>query len=252
MEMTRRTALIGLLGCLAARAADDALPKAETILDHYVEATGGRAAYQKRKSEVTSGTLEFAAQGLRGTLTRYSADPDKTYSAMELDGVGRIESGTGGGVAWEKSALLGPRLKSGEEKNQAFRMDAFNAPLVWRKLYTKAETAGVETIGGEACYKVVLTPAEGTHATTMYFQKSSGLLVKTTLVAVNQMGEIPVESSVSDYKNFDGVLVPTKLIERAGGQEFTITLQSVKSNVEIPADRFEPPAEIQALLNKAK
>jgi len=110
--------------------------------------------------------------------------------------------------------------------------------------------AGVETIGGEPCYKVVLTPAEG-HAETMYFQKKSGLLVKTTMVAVNQMGEIPVESAVSDYKSFDGLRVPTKVTQKAGGQEFTITIQSVRTNVEIPADRFEPPAEIKALLDKA-
>ena len=35
------------------------------------------------------------------------------------------------------------------------------------------------------------------------------------------------------------------------GQEFTMTIQSVKVNEEIPADRFEPPAEIKTLLQKA-
>jgi len=238
-----------VFGAAAACAADEALPNAETILDRYVEVTGGKAAYQKRKSEITTGTLEFAGPGLKGTLTRYAADPDKTYSAMEIDGVGKVEMGAGGSVAWEKSALLGPRVKAGEERTQALRESAFNGPLLWRKLYPKVETVAVETIGGNTCYKVVLSPAEG-KPETMYFLKDSGLLLKTTMLAVNQMGEIPVESSVSDYKSFEGVLVPTKVTEKAGGQEFTITIQNIQTNVQIPADRFEPPAEIKALLNK--
>jgi hypothetical protein len=249
--MTWRTVLGVFLGGLAvAYAASEPLPKADTILDRHIEVTGGKAAYQKRKHEITTGTVEFTAQGLKGTLTRYATDSDQTYSELDIDGVGKIETGVANGVAWENSELLGPRVKTGEEKNQSLREAAFNAPLQWRKMYPKVETASVETIGGEPCYKVVLTPPTG-NAETMYFQKRSGLLVKTTLVAVNQMGEIPVESSVSDYKSFDGVLLPTKVTQKAGGQELTITIQSVKTNTEIPAERFEPPAEIKALLQKA-
>jgi hypothetical protein len=255
--MTRRLALAALFGCLlgsfaarVGRAADEPLPKPEAILDHYVEVTGGKALYQKHKSEIVLGTVEFPAQGLKGSITRYAADPDRSYSQMNIDAVGTIELGTSGGVAWEKSALLGARIKTGEEKTQALREAQFNAPLEWRKLYSKVETAGLENLGGEDCYKVVLTPASG-KPETMYFGKKSGLLVKTTLTAVSQMGEVPVESAVSDYKTFDGILVPTKVRQKAAGQEFTITIQSVKANAEIPADRFELPADVKALLDKA-
>src|SRR5262249_32605519 len=115
--MIRRTALLVFIGAFAAMA-DDALPKAETILDHYIEVTGGKAAYSKRKTEVATGTVEMPAQGLKGTMTRYSADPDKSYSIIELDGIGKIEQGAFNGTIWEKNAMLGPRIKSGEEKNQ--------------------------------------------------------------------------------------------------------------------------------------
>jgi hypothetical protein len=249
--MIRRTALAILLGGLTtAFAADEALPKAETILDRYVEVTGGKEAYQKRHTEIATGTVEFAAAGLKGTVTRYSAEPDKNYSTLEIEGVGKIEMGVTGGVAWEKSAMMGARVKSGEEKAQAVRESTMNAPLVWRKLYSKAVTEGVEPVSGEDCYKVVVTPAEG-KPETMYFEKKSGLLVKVNTVAVNQMGEIPVDISVSDYRDFSGILTPTKTVQKAGGQEFSITLQSVKVNEEIPADRFEPPAEVKALVDKS-
>src|ERR1700761_2027537 len=118
----RRSVLLATLGVMASIhgiAADEPLPKAEIVLDRYVEVTGGKAAYEKRKTEVPSGTVDLAAQNLKGTFTRYSAEPDKSYASMELEGVGKIETGAAGGVAWENSAILGPRLKSGEEKAQA-------------------------------------------------------------------------------------------------------------------------------------
>lgn len=248
--MTRRLALIAFLGGFTAFAADEALPKAETILDRYIEVTGGKAAYQKRKTEVSRGTMEFPSQGLKGTMIRYSADPDKSYSSLDIDGVGKIEMGSANGIAWEKSALLGPRLKTGEEKAQFLRESTFNAQINWRKMFSKAETTGVETVDGEECYKVVLTPDSGKPETT-YYQKKSGLAVKTTMIAVNQMGDVPMEVLISDYKDFGGVLTPTKVIQRAAGQEFTMTVETVKVNEEIPEDRFELPAEIKALLNKA-
>jgi outer membrane lipoprotein-sorting protein len=110
-------------------------------------------------------------------------------------------------------------------------------------------TEGTETIDGELCYKVVLTPADG-HPETRYFQKKSGLAVKTTSIGVTQMGEVPFDVTYSDYKTF-GVLMPTKVTQKAGGQEFTTTIQDVKVNQQLPPDRFEPPAEIKALLSKA-
>jgi len=158
--------------------------------------------------------------------------------------------GSANGIAWEKSALLGPRLKTGEEKAQFLRESTFNEQLNWRKIFLKAETTGVETVDGEECYKVVLTPDSGKPETT-YYQKKSGLAVKTTMIAVNQMGDVPMEVLISDYKDFGGVLTPTKVIQRAAGQEFTMTIEAVKVNEEIPEDRFQLPTEIKALLNKA-
>lgn len=254
--MNRRILLLVVAAALAPGAlpiasAADPLPSPESILDRYVEVTGGKQAYEKRKTEIASGTLEYPAQGVKGTITRYESEPDNYYATLEIAGIGKIEMGVTGGVAWENSAIMGPRIKSGEEKNQALREATINATLNWRKLFPKVETAGVETIDGQECYKVVLTPSEG-KPEIMYFQKKSGLGVKTTTVAVSPMGEIPVEVMVSDYKNFGGVLSPAKVTQKAAGQEFTITIEKVQVNAEIPPERFAMPGEIRALVDKNK
>ena len=144
-----------------------------------------------------------------------------------------METGVNGSIAWENSAILGPRVKSGVERAEAIREGNMNATVNWRKLYPKVVNAGIETIDGEECYKVVMTPAEG-QPIIGYYQKKSGLQVKLTTVASTQMGDIPVEVIASDYKNFGGILEPAKVIQKAGPQEFTMTLERVEVNPAIP------------------
>jgi zinc protease len=230
--------------------ADEALPAAATILDRYVDVTGGKAAYEKHKTEIETGKLEFGALGLKGTLLTYSAEPDQHYSRMDLDGIGKVEMGVSGGVAWENNSISGPRIKTGEERAQALRDARINAPYHWRELYPKVETTGAEIVEGEDCYRVLLTPAEG-NPETMYFGKKSGLLKKTTVIATSQLGDVPAELIASEYREFGGILVPAKMKQKAAGQEFTITIDDVKVNREFPPERFALPAEIKALLNQA-
>lgn len=227
-----------------------ALPTAEAILDRYVEVTGGKAAYEKHTMEILKGTISFPEQGLTGQLTRYAMAPDKEYSVVELGPIGKIESGFTNGVAWEKSAILGPRIKSGDEKEQAAREAHFNAQVNWRKVFSKVETMGLESVNGEDCYKVMLTPAAG-RPETQYYSKDSGLLLKTTATAVSPMGEVAVEVEVSDYKNFEGILFPTQSKQKAASQQLNITITSVTFEPVMPPGIFDLPAEIKALLDKA-
>jgi len=248
--MKRRIFGVILLVCAAAAFAADPLPSAESVLDRYVQVTGGKQAYEKRKSEIAHGTVEFAAIGIKGSMTRYAAEPDKYYTSMEIEGLGKVEMGVNGAVAWENSALLGPRVKTGLERAEAIREGSMNSTLNWRKLYPKVENAGIESIDGEDCYKVIMTPAEG-QPMIGYYQKKSGLQVKITTISTTQMGDIHVELIASDYKNFGGILEPAKVIQKAGPQEFTMTLDSVEVNPAIPPAQFALPAEVRKLVDKA-
>jgi hypothetical protein len=246
--MTRRIFLAlaaGACGLLA----QDALPKAETVLDRYIEVTGGKSAYEKRKTQTLNGTIEFVGRGIKGSLSIIAAEPASVRTVMDLEGIGKIESGVSSGVSWELSPIMGPRVKDGPEKADSLREATFNSPLHWRKLYPKVETAGAETINGEECIKIVATPDDG-KPQTMFFSKKSGLLVKRAQTIVSPMGEIPAEEFTSDYKDFNGVLMPTKVTQKAAGQELLVTMQSVRTNEEVPKQKLEPPAEIKALLNK--
>jgi|KBSMisStaDraftv2_1062788.scaffolds.fasta_scaffold18844_2 hypothetical protein len=240
-----------ILGALAgAFGSAQPLPKAETIVDRYSEVTGGKAAYQKHTSETMTGTISFPAQGFGGKLTRYAMAPDKEYSALELGPIGKIESGFSNGVAWEKSVILGPRIKSGDEKDQAAREALFEAQVDWRKIFPKSETIGSESVNGEDCYKVLLTPSTG-KPETRFYSKKSGLLLKTTTTAVSPMGEVAVEVEVSDYKKFDGILFPTQSKSKMGAQQMDMSITGISFDQPAPAGAFDLPPEIKALVDKA-
>lgn len=237
------------LASLSILRADEPLPSVETVYNHFIAATGGRAAYQARHSLIEHATVDFAKQGLKGSLTIYEAAPDKYLALTELTGIGKIAAGSNGDVAWENTALQGPRIKQGVERADALREGEFNSPLFWQKMYSKAENAGAETVEGHDCYKVVLTPKEG-KPITEYFDKKSGLMIKTMATVASQMGDVSAEILYDDYRKDGDVLAPHRMVNRAAQQEFVIQIESVEVNPDLPKDRFDLPAEVKALLNK--
>jgi outer membrane lipoprotein-sorting protein len=239
---------IALAFASALVAAED-LPKGETILDKYVEVTGGKAAYSKLHNQTVSGTTEFKTMGMKGKLTVYTAEPDKHYTEIELAGIGKIQEGSNGDVVWAYSAMQGPHIKEGDEKAESLLQGKFNSELNWRDLFKSAETTGLETVDGKDCYKVVLTPKAGPPM-TKWFAKDSGLLMKMAMTSKTPMGEIQSDSAYSDYRKEGDVLVPHKVVTHVATMELVMTVDSVQTNTEIPKDKFDPPAEVKALMNK--
>jgi zinc protease len=230
-------------------AAADDLPKADAILDKYVAVTGGKAAYEKIHSEIMVGTLEVSAMGFKAKVTQWSAEPNLSYSETEITGIGKIQEGSDGKVAWSSNSMQGPHVKEGLEKAQATQASTFNSELHWKNIYKSVETQAVESIDGKDCYKVVLTPAEGP-AVTHYYDKESGLLAKILLTTAGPMGQVPVEIVPSDYRKEGEILVPHKIKHTAAGQELSTTVESLTINAAMPPGRFDLPEEIRALLKK--
>jgi hypothetical protein len=218
------------------------------VIAKYIEVTGGQAAYDKVHSSISTGKMSMAAQGIEGKVTMYEAEPAKNYTAVEIPGIGLVEDGTDGTVAWEKSALQGARLKTGAEK--AFAIRAANSQSKFvniKKYYKSVETAGVEDVDGKLCYKVVETPMEG-QPETSYYDKASGLLVKEAGTMTTPMGEIPFQTLIGDYRKEGALLMPHKVTQTFVGQKMEITIESTQLNADIPKDRFDIPAEVKALI----
>src|SRR5207248_122578 len=171
--MRKRNLAIGMTLFAAALYAAEDLPKAETLLDKYVEVTGGKAAYAKIHGDISTGTMTFGAMGLSGKMVSYSQDPGKRLVEVTIEGVGKISEGSNGEVAWSLSAMQGPRLKEGDEKAEALLQGKQNSDFLWRDVFKTVETVAAESVDGKDCYKVVLTPKAGKPVTKWYDKQSN-------------------------------------------------------------------------------
>jgi outer membrane lipoprotein-sorting protein len=230
----------------APAAAESRLPSGESILDKYYEATGGVEAYKKINNTVAKGTFE--AMGIKGSFTNYGAEPNLSLLEIEIPGLGKMLDGCDGKIVWGYSAIQGPSIKRGKAAEEAL----FNANFHewdWRGRYTGAETQGIETTEGEACYKVALTSKTG-KSSTRYYSVATGLLVRTDSTEESEMGSVSSVVLNKNYRMVDGVLAPFQIIQSAAGQTITMTMTEIKNNVDIPASVFEPPAEVKALIKE--
>jgi hypothetical protein len=249
-ETRRHIAVLAFLVWPSTLLAAD-LPKGEDIMEQMVEATGGRAAYERCHTRVSKGTLELAAQGIKGSIQIYQFEPNKIYVETNLPGAGKTQQGCDGETVWEKSITTGPRIKKGAERDSALGDAVFNWEANWRKVYASAECTGEETIQGKPCYRVLLKTLQG-RTRTAYFDRDSHLLVRVVGKELTYLGEIPGEKTMSDYRRVDGVLIPHKSCYKAVGQEMVVTFDDIKNNAGIPSSKFELPADIKKLAEKEK
>ena len=225
------------------------LPKGETVLAQYVEATGGKAAYEKFKSRTASGTVEIPAQNITGKIQIFQAAPNKIAVVTEIGPAGKSTQATDGKSAWELSPLTGDRLLDGPEKDDFLRKAIFNEELHTKEIYDKVECTGIDDVEGKPAYKVVLTTKAG-KSETQYYDKTSHLLVKEIATAKGPTGEFTIESFPSDYKRVDGILFPFTVTEKGLGQQIIVKITEIKHDADIPADMFMRPASLDGTAKK--
>ena len=242
--------LVVAVGALGAVAEERFQPEAVAVIDGYVEATGGEAAYAKLQNRVSKATMEFVGQGIELPIAIYQARPNLSYTLVDSEVVGRVEKGTNGEIVWEISVINGPQIKEGEERAVTLRSSYFDGAVNWQPAFDKAEHAGMEEVDGKSCHKVVMTPKEGQPETRYYDAETNLLLVKLEMTLELPVGSIPLENHLSDYRWVDGILLPFEVRVFVIGQERRMTVESVEHNVDLPAERFDLPAEILDLLAK--
>lgn len=229
--------------------AQENLPSGEKILGKYVEATGGKEAYEKIHNRVVVGAFGVPQAGHQVSVTTYSARPNKKYVRIDYETMGTIEKGSNGEFAWEKTPMGGPRLLVGQEKDE-FLLGATFDPLVnWETVYKKVECTGTDDIEGRQCYKVVMTPFSK-NLQTFFFDTDSFLLVKSETSFSLETGDVTSESYGYNYKEVDRILIAHTSKTLTMGQEMIMTIESIKHNVKFEIDPFTLPEEIKELINK--
>lgn len=262
MRSTLRKGLgIGLLGllCVFAAQAQDAakpatpatpsatkaaaLPTADQVLDHYVQAIGGRVAWLKLNSRVSKGTIEIPAMNnLSGTVEIHEKAPNLMLAVINLGGAA-FEQGFDGTVAWQDNPQNGLRVLSGGELDDARREANFYHPLDLRENYSKLTVTGIERVNEHDTYAVEAARADGA-PDKLYFDMQSGLLVRSVKHRYTPDGVTEFQADVEDYTEVDGVKLPFTVHQSGANAAFVIHFTEVHHNLQLTDGQFaKPPAE---------
>jgi outer membrane lipoprotein-sorting protein len=235
-------ALLAVCSPAPAAVAGD-LPPADEVLAAYGEAIGGEAL-DKVKNMSAEFEFEMPMQGVYSTGVELWERPGKLYFRIDLAsmGVADYEAGTLDGLAWESHPMNGTRKLEGVESREQLRRASLNPFSSWKEVFGKAETVAEEAVGEKACYKVVLTPAEGPPLSA-WFEKDTGLLLRQE---IGGPGGSTTTVDLSDYQESAGILSP-RMVDQTGLQSYSIKYTSVAYDVDdIPEDAFDVPASLAA------
>jgi hypothetical protein len=247
--MNRIATLIALGAASVAFAAD--LPSGESLIQRCIDREGGAQAMERAQTATMTGTVELLGHNISGPLEIYQQGP-KSYMQIDLPGIGKVEEGFDGTVAWESNVLQGPRVKDGEELEAARRSARISILGDWKDYYKAAKTIDLEDLNGKPVWKVDMIPTTGSEIEHFFFDRDSGLLVKMTQNLPTAMGTLPVEMTLSDYREISGIQTPFLMTQSAMGQNLALHLEKVTYNATIPPGRFDLPPDVKALTEKKK
>jgi zinc protease len=216
-----------------------ALPSGEELIDRYIEAIGGRAAWQSLHSRTSLGNIEFPSVNISGTVMIHEKAPNRVLQVVIVDGA-VFRQGFDGQVAWSEDPQDGVKTKSGDELSESARDADFYRPINMKKLYEKLALTGQEEIGGQMAYSLEATSADGA-VEKIYFDEQSGLIVRA--IARRHVGPdiTAFQQDLQDYREVDGVKLPFTVVQTGGAARFTIHFGEFHHNVDLEDSEFAKP-----------
>jgi hypothetical protein len=217
----------GLLAPATRLRADDRAD-ALAVVDEAIKAHGGPDALAKAQSytRTGSGTVSLFDKEIAITSEQTVSLPNRQRFAIEIDKKTRIVAVLNGDKGWE--SVGGPATEMAAARVKELAEEAY---VLWLTTLTPLKKGDI-TLKPLPEKKVNTKPAvglgvagKGRPDVRLYFDKESHLLVKAEREAVEGGVKVDKEYFFGDYKEVDGVKLPTKLTEAVNGKKFSeITL----------------------------
>jgi len=197
------------------------MPSVTSILDKYLEASGGREALEKLTNRVSTGTVEMTSLGLTGTVEFVERAPNQSSVIINAPGLGIMQRTFDGSRAWLQDPVQGIIRFNGLGLEIIKEGAVFNKAAKLKELFPSATLIGKEKLGGKDVYVVRMGFEK------WYFDAEGGLLLRK--------GNIYYD----DYREVDGVKLPFKVRDEVLASAGIIyQLTEIKHNVKIDEAKF--------------
>src|SRR5262245_507178 len=225
---------LGLAVVFAAAGAAAADDKAEAVVKKAIEAHGGADTLNKYMASKYTVKGEIDVQGTATEFTGAMANavPGKFRMNIDLEVMGMKISVTQvlNGDKAKRTVKVGDMVIPQEVEKDEMKMGQAGqaaqklTPLLDAKAFT-IRAADDEDVNGKKAAVGVATPKAIDKEIKLYFDKESGLLVKTGHKGLGPgdggaRSEVYQESYLSEFKKVSGVQVPTKIVLHHDGKKF--------------------------------
>jgi len=184
------------------------------------------------------GTITFGVRNV--PIDIFAKDPEKRISFTHTPD-GDSVTVFDGHEGWLGFPGRPPREMHGQELDAA-AMDAdLHFAVHLKGMFAEALVHASEKVS-EADTFVVIGRRADNPPLRLYFDKSSGLLVRLVRYAQTPVGLLPTQIDYADYREAGGVKIPFRwTLARTNGR-FTIQLREVKENAPVDDAKFAKPA----------
>ncbi len=214
-------------------------PPAETvaqIFEKYLTAAGGRAALAAAKTRVMKGQVTVrAGQTVPFAVEERSTGQYRATTALgAMQTIREVFDGTGGWVATGAEprpyhGVEAAAVSRFQELGLALRLqDALRKPAVGR--YEKMDGRDVVSVNAESSPDVL---------ETLYFDRSSGLLVRRVARIGTVLGRVSVQMTYGDYRPVSGIQVPHRVTRVTWDTVMDATFTSVTINAPLDEAGFK-------------
>jgi zinc protease len=213
----------------------------DAILDKYIAALGGKDAIKNVTSVLQIGTFEAPEAGLKGSAEGYSKLPNKFLQKINIEGIGVFVRGYDGKIGWFDDPTMGTGEITGQELAQTLSLSDLHRDIKYRQLYKALTFSGKEKVGDSEAYVIEAVPPQG-KPEKLYFDISTGLLVRQDIVVISPTGETSTQTFYEDYRDVGGVRMPFTVRQVSPALSFVTRLSDIKVNVPIDDAKFAKPS----------
>lgn len=230
-----------IVACGAAKPQTSA-PTVNDILSRYISALGGRAAISRVTTRQSKGTFEIVGVDAKGTAESYAKAPNKYLSVINVPGYGEVRRCYDGENGWLKGPETGVVALTGEDLASERRSADIYQAINLATLYPQMALKGQQDVDGWPTNVIEARPGDGT-VRRLYFDVSSGLLIRNDEEQTSADGPDITESYLTDYRDVEGMKVAYTVRQVHGRTTLIVHLSEVRVNQPIDDAVFAKPAQ---------
>jgi outer membrane lipoprotein-sorting protein len=185
-------------------------------------------------------TANLSMMGMEMPMVMWMKNPDKFKSVTTVNGQDMIQvfDGEKGYSVNPMTGSTDPVEMTPDQVKQILRSNMFQNSMANYLKNGQLALAGEDKVNDKPAYKIKAT-VEGGTVIDMFIDKSSYLLVKTSITASQGGMTIVVDSYLSDYTETNGVMIPMKTTTSAQGMDMIINYTKVEVDVPMEDSIFK-------------